>query len=98
MKIKKQILVCISLFLLLALPPVIWAADFNINCCDPNDIKDALTTAQSNSQDDTITIDPGTYDLAGSESSVVLTYTASSDPVENYSLTINNAGGGLGHT
>jgi hypothetical protein len=29
-----------------------------------------------------------------SDPSVVLTYTASSDPVKNYSLTINNAGGG----
>ncbi len=49
----------------------------------PAEFQAALTAAQANGQPDTITVEPGTYDVSGG----TLTYTAVA--TENHSLTIN---------
>jgi predicted outer membrane repeat protein len=63
-----------------------WAVDFDVNTVAG--LRTALTTAESNGENDTINIAAGTYNTSGS--------TFSYDPVpgENYSLTLVGAGAG----
>ncbi|MEM4248021.1 MAG: hypothetical protein QXH80_02035, partial [Candidatus Nanoarchaeia archaeon] len=57
------------------------SATFNVT--NPAEFQSALTTAQSNGEDDTINVESGTYNIA-----TTLTYTTS----QNFSLTITGAG------
>jgi hypothetical protein len=80
----KKVLPLILVTLVLALAGNTYAALFNV--INVAQFQTALTTAQSNTQDDTINVAAGTYTLVAS-----LTY----DSSENNALTIVGAGAGL---
>ena len=79
----KKLFSLIFVTLVLALACNTYAAVFNVN--NAAQFQTALTTAQSNTQDDTINVATGTYTLAAT-----LTYA----PAENNSLIILGAGAG----
>jgi uncharacterized repeat protein (TIGR01451 family) len=72
----------VALAAVLAFPA--YAATFNVS--DPTEFQNALTTAQSNGEPDTINVAAGTYNVTGGGT---LTYTAAA--TENASLTITGA-------
>ena len=82
MKSKKGFFLVFSL-VLLALPSVVWAAVFDVT--NMTEFQSALNTAESNTEDDTINVESGTYNVT-----TTLTYEPSGN--ENYSLSINGAG------
>ncbi len=82
--IKKSILVC--LLVLSPITSVVWGATFDVTTFA--ELETVLATAKSNAENDTINISAGTYTLTG-----VLDYTLLATPAENYTLTIQSAGG-----
>lgn len=81
---KQSILICV--LFLLYLPADVWGATFAVTTI--GELETALTTAKSNAENDTVNINAGTYVLTAP-----LKYTLPAAPVENYSLTIQSAGG-----
>ncbi|MDH5408601.1 MAG: JDVT-CTERM domain-containing protein [Gammaproteobacteria bacterium] len=73
---------CLLLVLLL-LASQAWSATFNVS--DVAGFQSALTTAQSNSENDTIIVADGIYDVSGG------TLTFFSDDFEDYSITIEGS-------
>jgi hypothetical protein len=83
---KRYILLTVLLAVFMASNAV--AAIFNVN--SPATFQAALVTAENNSQNDTINVAAGIYNLTST-----LDYTPAPAGGENFSLTIQGAGGGL---
>jgi len=87
-----QVLVALFAAVLVSLPSIVCAAVFPVS--DVTGFQNALVSASNNTEDDTINVAPGTYDLSGGALYYYLGDTGSGFGSDNHALTIQGAGTG----